>query len=671
MDNIRKRIRNLLTLLMAAGFLASCTPGNLSRIAYNSKEIGEYYKAVEKYRKANKKEKSRDKRVEYAYAIAECYRMMGEYEMAALYYRNAVRRNHPDPKALLWNAEMLRATQKYEEAIENYQAYLEEAPGDEQALNGLESIRLAQEWISNPTRHIINQMKELNSRESDYAPVYVNDRDNEIFFTSSRKASTGKRKSMITGNMYADIYKSEFDVQKQKWGQPKLIDQAYIINTTDEEGAVALAGAGGQMLFTRCQYEKTRNMGSQIFSTSQVRGSWAEPTPVSLFGDSILAAHPTLSPDGSLLYFVSDQKGGQGGKDLWKAEKTGGVFKNPENLGSVINTPGNEMFPFMRDNGELYFCSDYHMGLGGLDIFKAVQDGEGNWTLENMGYPVNSPGDDFGIAFVKGKDQGLFSSNRKGSRKDDLYAFVVPPIIYQASGMVFNKETGARLEGSTVRIIGTDGTNLRMSAQNGQFQMKLNPSTEYVVAAFREGFLNDKAMLTTEGLNDSKDFRIELFLTPTDAPIRLNNINYEFGSFELLPESVVALDTLINLLELNPTITIELMAHTDHIGSEQFNFDLSQKRAQSVVNYLIEKGINPKRLVAKGYGETWPKMVTREISTRHDFLQRGDELTEKFIDKLASEEQKDIARAINRRTEFRVLSSDFIETFDPEPQEQE
>ena len=318
----------------------------------------------------------------------------------------------------------------------------------------------------------------------------------------------------------------------------------------------------------------------------------------------------------------------------------------------------------MRDNGELYFSSDYHKGMGGLDIFKAEMDAEGNWNIENMGYPVNSSMDDFGIAFVPGKNQGLFSSNRKGSRSDDIYSFVVPPTIFQASGDVYNKEDGSRIEGATIRVIGTDGTNLRMRAQNGKFQMKLNPGTEYVFAAFKDGFLNDKARATTEGLTDSKDFRFEFKLTPIDAPIKLDNINYEFGKFDLLPESVVALDSLVKLLELNPTITIELMAHTDHIGGEQFNFDLSQKRAQSVVNYLIQKGISPGRLVARGYGETWPKMVTREIASRYEWLKRGDELTEKFIEALPSEEQKEVAKAINRRTEFRVLSSDYIEKFE-------
>jgi peptidoglycan-associated lipoprotein len=297
-----------------------------------------------------------------------------------------------------------------------------------------------------------------------------------------------------------------------------------------------------------------------------------------------------------------------------------------------------------------------------------VKDEEGKWLVDNMGYPVNSSGDDFGITFFPGKNQGFFSSNRKGSRTDDIYSFVVPPVIFQAAGEIFNKETRNRMDGATIRIIGTDGTNLRMSAQNGKFQLKLNPATEYVFAAFKEGFLNDKIRLTTEGLADSKDFRLELYLTPTDAPIKLDNINYEFGKFDLLPESIIALDSLIALLELNPTITIELMSHTDHIGSDQTNFDLSQRRAQSAVNYLISKGINPKRLTAKGYGETWPKKVTREIAAKNSFLKRGDELTEQFIEKLETEEQKEIARAINRRTEFRVLSTNYIETFAPEPQ---
>jgi peptidoglycan-associated lipoprotein len=325
------------------------------------------------------------------------------------------------------------------------------------------------------------------------------------------------------------------------------------------------------------------------------------------------------------------------------------------------------MFPYVRDNGELYFASNYHPGMGGFDLFIATKDEEENWKVKNMGSPMNSPADDFGIAYVKGEDKGMFTSNRKGSRGDDIYSFLVPPKIYQVEADVFDKENNNRIDGATVRIIGTDGTNIKMRTQNGKFKMKLKPETEYVFAAFKDGYLRDKVSASTIGLADSKDFVFELFLTPTDSPIKVDNINYEFASFELLPESKTALDTVYQVLIFNPTITIELMAHTDYVGSENANFELSQKRAQSVVDYLIEKGISPQRLVAKGYGETWPKEVTRDLAGQYDFLKRNDVLTEEFIKKLTPEQQQ-IANAINRRTEFRVLSTDFIERFDAEPE---
>lgn len=657
----------LLVFTIIIATISGCSTGRLGRDAILSHQIGEYYKAVEKYRKASRKEKDRQKRMEYAYAIADCYRYIGDYERAALYYRNAIRRGYSDPVALFYLAEMQRNNQEYEGAIENYRTYLNSNPGDIRAINGLESIKKTQEWIAKPSRHIINPIKEINSRESDFSPVFVGGRDNDVIFTSSRKGATGKKHSMITGQSYTDLFRSTFDVQRQKWGQPKLIDEYLVINTGDEEGASTLSSLGDQMIFTRCRYDKSKALGSELYSSSQSRGTWSQPVRVQIVGDSLIAAHPSLSPDGSVLYFVSDMPGGFGGKDIWKAERDVGDFSKPVNLGPEINTPGNEMFPYIRDNGELYFSSDYHIGMGGLDIFKATEDDNGKWTVENPGYPVNSPFDDFGIAFVSGEDKGMFSSNRKGSRGDDLYDFVIPPKIFRAEGEVFNIETNTRLEGVTMRIIGTDGTNLRIQSSDGKFQFKLQPETDYIVAAFKDGYLRDKGTASTIGLDESKDFKFELFLTPTDSPINLENINYEFGKWDLLPESKTALDTLIGILVLNPTITIEIMAHTDHVGSEQFNFDLSQKRAQSVVDYLIEKGISSQRLSAKGYGETWPKTVTRKLAARYDFLKRNDELTEEFIMKL-TEEQQETARSINRRTEFRVLSTDFIEKFEAEPE---
>jgi peptidoglycan-associated lipoprotein len=663
---MNKDIRLIIYLVLVL-FLTSCGAGKLGRDALLSKEIGEYYKAIQKFRKASRKEKDRIKSREYAYAIAECYHYIGDYERATLYYQNAIRRGHEDPQAIFYLAEMLRNTQDYEGAMENYRIFLDSVPDDERALAGLEAITQTQEWVANPTRHIINPIKEINSRESDYAPSFVGGRGNEVIFTSARKAATGKKSSMITGQSYADLFRTTFNIQRQKWEQPKLLEENLIVNTGEEEGAATLSSTGEQMIFTRCRYEKAKALGAELYSSSQSRGSWSEPIKIQLTGDSLIAAHPALNLDGSMLYFVSDMPGGEGGKDIWRAEKRGGAYTDAVNLGPEINTPGDEMFPFVRDNDELYFSSNYHIGMGGLDIFRAVEDEEGNWTIENMGYPVNSPSDDFGIAFVEGENKGMFSSNRKGSLSDDLYEFIVPPKIYRAEGDVFDKETGNAIDGATIRVIGTDGTNLRVRTQNGKFQVPLKEETEYIFAAFKEGYLRDKAAATTIGLEDSKNFRFELFLTPTDAPINLENINYEFGSWELLPESKTSLDTLVAILMLNPTITIEIMSHTDHVGSDQFNFDLSQKRAQSVVEYLIEKGISPQRLVAKGYGETWPKTVTRSLARQYDFLRRGDELTEEFILKL-TEEQQEMARAVNRRTEFRVLSTDFIERFEEEPE---
>ncbi len=647
--------------------LGGCGSAKYGRDAMLSQDIGEYFKAIEKYRKATKKEKDREKRMLYAYKTAECYRYIGDYERAELYYKNAIRRGYDNDTALLYHADMLRATQQYEAAIETYRTYLDSVPGDERALAGLESIRKTQEWVANPTRHIINPIKELNSRESDYSPVFVAGRDNEVVFTSSRKSVTGKQKSPITGLGYADIFRSTFGVQKQKWEVPKLIDENLVVNTEDEEGAATLSSTGEQMIFTRCRYDKTQPLGAELYSTSQSRGSFADAVRVDVVGDSIIAAHPAFNETETLLYFVSDMEGGFGGKDIWVAEKKGGSFANPVNLGDTINTPGDEMFPYVRDNGELYFASNYRLGMGGFDIFVAKKDEDNRWVVENMGSPMNSPADDFGICFVKGENKGMFTSNRKGSRGDDIYSFLVPPKIYEVEGTVFDKENKNKIDGATVRIIGTDGTNIKMRTQNGSFKMKLKTETEYVFAAFKDGYLRDKATASTVGLADSKDFEFELFLTPTDSPIKVDNINYEFASFELLPESKIALDTVYQVLIFNPTITIELMAHTDYVGSDKANFELSQKRAQSVVDYLIEKGISPQRLVAKGYGETWPKVVTREIAKQYDFLKRNDELTEDFIKKLTPEQQQ-IANAINRRTEFRVLSTDFIEKFDAEPE---
>lgn len=641
--------------------LSSCSARKYYNSGDKSYEIGEYFQSIEQYRKAYRSQKLSNEKGQIAFRIGECYYRLSDFGKATVWYKNAIKRKFDNPDCMLHYADCLRATQKYEDAMVWYQTYLAVKPDDEGAKNGIESCKIAKSWLDKPSRYIVNPVKELNSRYSDYCPAFVGGRDNEIIFTSTRETSTGRRTSSITGTRNADLFTSSFEIQKQKWEKPKLLEENHVIDTPNEDGAATLSGNGDLMIFTRCQYDKTKDEGAQLFSTNQSRGEWSDPTLLELVGDSLIAAHPSLSADGTKLYFVSDRPGGYGGKDIWVATESGGTFLDPKNLGPEINTPGDEMFPFIRDNGELYFSSNYWPGLGGLDIFKAVPDDKGHWKVENMKAPINSPGDDFGISFIKGEtDKGLFSSNRKGSRSDDIYSFYLPPKVFNAFGDVYNQETNQKIDGAMIRIIGTDGTNLKMRADGGHFQYKLKPETEYVIAAFKDGYLNDKGRLTTVGLQDSKDFNFTFKLAPTDQPIKINNINYTTGSYQITEESKVALDSLVQLLNLNPTVKIELMSHTDFVGSDQFNSDLSQRRAQSVVDYLISKGISPQRLVAKGYGETWPKTVTKEIAKKYDFLKKGDELNEQFIMKLKPDQQE-IAKMLDRRTEFRVLSNDFHE----------
>lgn len=647
---------------MMVVLLCGCAGQRSMHSAQVSYEIGEHYNAIDKYRKAYRNQKMKEDKAEVAFRIAESYFKISEFAKASVWYKNAIKRNFTDPLCMLHYADCLRAIQKYDDAATWYQTYLGVKPEDQYATNGLESSKVAGEWLDKPSRFVVGIVKELNSKNSDYSPAFVGGKDNEVIFSSSRDGATGKRTSNITGTRYSDLFTSQFEVQKQKWAAPKLVEENQLINTTSDEGAATLSSSGDQMIFTRCVFDKTKDKGAELYSANQSRGEWSEPTLIELVGDSLIAAQPSLSEDGTKLYFVSDRPGGYGGKDIWVAtEKGGGAYEKPENLGPEINTPGDEMFPTIRDNGELYFSSNYHPGLGGLDIFKAVKDDKDKWMIENLKAPVNSPGDDFGMTFIKGDvTKGLFTSNRKGSRSDDIYSFYLPPKVFNLAGEIENRETGQKVDGALVRIIGTDGTNLKMRADGGRFQLKLKPETEYVIAAFRDGYLNDKVRTSTVGLEDSKDFRFQFKLAPTDEPIKINNINYAFGSFEITEESKASLDSVAQILMLNPTITIELMAHTDYVGSNEFNSELSQKRAQSVVDYLISKGISPGRLVAKGYGETWPKKVTRAIAKQYDFLKRNDELTEEFILKLTPEQQE-IAKALNRRTEFRVLSNDFHE----------
>ena len=652
-------------LLLLAVLTLSCTISRQYNSAMTAYEIGEYTKSIASLRKVYRDTKDRQQKAAIQFKIAEAYYYIGQYRSAEGYYKSALIRNAGGVTTWLHYAESLRANTKYDEAIKNYKIYLDSVSGDQMALNGIESSLKTKEWLKNPTRYKIENLKDINSISNDFSACYAGIHDNEIIFTSSRKGATGKKKSAITGEFYTDIFRSTYNLQKNRWDRPQLIDELKVINTFEEEGAASLDATGNTMYFTRCRYNKSEKQDAEIYTATQLSGLWGNPAKLKIGNDTLMAAHPSISTDGNTLYFVSDRPGGYGGKDIWyTVKKTGESWGKPLNAGPEINTSGDEMFPFIRNNGVLYFSSNTHVGMGGLDIFMARKGENGKWVVENMKSPVNSTGDDFAISFYQGEERGLFSSNREGSAKDDIYTFLLPPKVYEMEGDVFNKDNGSRINDAAVKLIGTDGTMLKVNAENGKFKFKLKPEVDYIVAAYRKGFLNAKMIASTMNMEEGKHFQMRLELTPADAPISIDNIYYEFGKWALLPESVAALDSLSELLVLNPTTVIELMAHTDCRGDDATNSEISQKRAQSVVAYLISKGIQPGRLVAKGYGKTAPKTVTKKLAKEYPFLKAGKELTCSFIESLSDEKEREICHQINRRTEFRVLSSDYKEKFE-------
>lgn len=662
-----KKLSYCLLIVVISIFINGCSAKNYLKIAESTYRVGEYSKALEYYRKAYNKSKDYNIKTELSIKLALGYQRIGQYDHALVWCRNAFRRDGKNPVVILLYAQVLQSCGKYDDAIPLYESYLKNSPGNRVAQNGLTGCRNARIWTEKQTRYEVSAVHELNSRWSDFSPTFSGKREDEVLFASSRLPKKKKRVNRITGEGYSDIYYSIFDTQKQKWGNPKPVDTQQLINTTEDEGAPSLGSQGDVLYFTRCPYIRNKNNGAMIFRSICSGGQWSEAEKVGLGGDSLISAHPSISADGKTLYFVSDRPGGLGGLDIWKIEKKGKDWSAPINMGPQINTPGNEAFPYIRENGDLYFSSDYHPGMGGYDLFKAHRLENGTWKIENLKAPVNSAGDDFGISFIGKEEKGMFSSNRTGSRSDDIYSFYLPPREFKLYGEVLNKETEQRERNSSVRIIGTDGTMMKINSVDGKFQLKLKPETEYVCAAFKDGYLNAKEKFSTKGLDDSKTFPVRLVLTPTDMPIKVNNVTYEFGKWEVPQGATASLDSLVGVMNENANIVIELMSHTDSRGDAHFNQELSQKRAQAAVEYLVSKGIVRERMVAKGYGKTWPKTVTKKIAKQYDFLNKGDELNEAFIAKLKTDQQKEICNMLNRRTEFRVVSTNYHEPAASEP----
>lgn len=643
--------------------LFSCKSAKLSD-AEEKQRIGEYYEAAAIYRKVYTKTspQKRDLRGYIAYRMAECNRLINNTPRATSAYMNALRYDYPDSIVNLRLGQMYQKSGRYADAIRYYNDFLQLDPENTLAINGIKGSEMAPGWKQNPSRYIVRQMEKFNSRRGEFSPMLFGENYDQLYFTSSRtpKGSTKDKEetiSAITGVRNNDFFLIKKDEQGNWLAPIELEDE---VNTEFDEGTPSFSNDGNTMYYTYCAQDPEGPRTSEIYVSSRSSAKWGKGTRASIVKDSVTAlGHPAISPDGKYLYYVSDAIGGFGGKDIFRSRVIGNDFGPMENLGPEINTPGDEMFPYVRDSVTLYFASNGHPGMGGLDLFKATQDSTGKWHVENLKAPINSMADDFGITFEGKKEKGFFSSNRNDARGyDHLYSFELPTITIFIEGIVSDVDENP-IEDATVRIVGKDGLNEKVLAKkDGTYRVELERDIRYVMMASARGYLNQNFELKTGPEEKNETYIVDFYLSPISKPVVIENIFYDFDKATLRPESQKALDEMIKMLNDNPNVTIELGAHTDRKGSEQYNERLAQRRAQSVVDYLIAGGIAQDRLEAKGYGKSVPKVINKKMAKSFDFLNEGDVLTEEFILNLTPEQQE-AADQINRRTEFKVLRTNY------------
>jgi peptidoglycan-associated lipoprotein len=655
---MKRKIVTYILFLLAIFLLFSCKSAKLSD-AEEKQRIGEYNEAAAIYRKiyAKTPPKERELRGYIAFRMADCNRLINKTGLATSAYMNALRYNYPDSMVNLRLGQMYQKSGKYNDAIRYYTDFQSVNPVSILAANGIKGSGMAPAWRQNPTRYQVRRMDKFNSRRSEFSPMLSGDKYDQLYFASSRTKDKDATINPITGMNNNNFFLVKQD-ENGNWLNPEELEGE--VNTEFDEGTPSFTADGSNMYYTYCAQDPEGPRTSEIYVSARSNASWGKGSRVEIVKDSVTAlGHPAVSPDGKYLYFVSDAIGGYGGKDIFRARMLGNSFGPMENLGPQINTPGDEMFPYARDSVTLYFASNGHPGMGGLDLFKATMDSVGVWSVENMKAPINSMGDDFGITFAGNKEKGFFSSNRNEARGNDhIYSFELPTVTIFIEGLVSDIDEYP-IEEATIRIVGRDGLNVTVPVRkDGAYRVELERDISYVMMASARGYLNQNFELRTGSEEKNETYLVDFFLSPLHRPVVIENIFYGFDKATLRPESKKALDELIKMLNDNPNVTIELGAHTDSKGTDVYNERLAQRRAQSVVDYLIAGGIAADRLEAKGYGESVPKVVNKKMAGEFDFLTEGDVLTEEFVLTLTPEQQE-TADQINRRTEFKVLRTNY------------
>ena len=661
------RLYRLLAVLLSLGFFTATAQKNFTRDADFAYANEQFYTAIDLYKKAEAREKKVQEKGRINYMIAECYQNILEPKQAETYYKRAVQLKYEkvDPDVVLQLANVLKQQGNYKDAQKEYDNYLALKPGDKEGQMGSESCRLAIQWIADPTRHIITQEYQLNTEGYDWSPVFADKKHSELIFSSSRQGSTGKDIDPRTGVGFMDLWTTTRD-NNGKWSEPKRLPE--VINTLDNEGAVTFDSKMTTMYFTRCPREKKKNIGCDIVYSEQQGANWKPTVSLGMRpegADTLSCGHPAMTPDGRFIIFSADFPGGYGGKDLWITEydRREKKWMTPVNLGADLNTPGDEMFPYVREDGVLFYSSDGLPGLGGLDMFMAEKTDDKTWANpQNLQYPMNSAEHDFGIIFDRGvPEKGFFTSSRAGGKGlDDIYSFRMPEILFSLECIVKDKETNLPIPSAIVTLTGSDGTIVTMPVnedgiaifeeENGKRFILGETNYEIKVQDEDKCYIAGTAKFSTVGLMESKKFVQEFALQNTCGKVvDMPEVQYPYNKAELLivPGEVNSADSLMflyNVLVENPTWKIELQAHTDCRGGAADNEKLSQRRAETCVKFLVEKGIDPGRLVAKGYGLRKPRAAGLECET---------------IKKMKTKEEQEAAHQRNRRTQFEVIDREW------------
>lgn len=676
--------KNYFYIVLAILTLSSCSVQQRVKRADKKFAIGEYYIAGDIYKQCYSRlntKKDRELKGYVAFKQGECYRILNN-SRAANCYQSALRCKYQLQDSIVYlNAGMVLQYQgKYKDAAKHYDLYLQAHPDNYVAQAGKYACNKIEEWKREGSRYKSSEAKEFNQRRTgNFAPMFIGNQTDALMFTSNRQEKQKgtkklQRPSNVTGQQLFQLYQTRKNAAGE-WGEITLAEGLYGSPESEQSDSTKQSGNaeigvcsftqdGRTMYFTYSKPINGKDLGAKIYRSERASGEWSEPQEVKLFADSsITVGHPALNATADTLYFVSDAPGGEGGKDIWMAELDGSEWVNVHPLGKGINTAADEMFPYVHADGSLFFASNGHPGYGGLDIFKAFPDTTRTdttiWVLYNMGPTFNGAGDDFGITFAGNSQDGFFSSN-KGDKKgfDKIYRFWLPEMEFIAEGTV-NDELGNPISDAKLRLVGSDGTISKVNARrDGTYKIKLKKDVKYVMLATARGFLNAKQQWNTFDLKDSKTYTMDFALSPISRPVKMENIFYEFGRWELTKASEAELDRLVKLLNDNPNITIELSAHTDLKGSDELNNELSQKRAQSCCDYLMAHGIEKERLTPVGYGESKPVIADKNLNKQYPWIPVEQTLDEAFIMSLPADKQE-ICNQINRRTEFKVVKTTY------------